>query len=314
MFDISELKDLLPEVRGRYQFNALLSMTTWFRVGGAAQVLFKPASLEDLQFFLKHRPRNFPLTIIGVGSNLLVRDGGIPGIVIRLGKHFNNIFVHDTEIDLGAGVLDRTAAMVAADHGITGLEFLCGIPGTIGGALRMNAGCYGTEIKDVIVHAYAIKPDGKLLKLLPDDLKFDYRHCGLPEDYIFVGARLKGVKGNSQEIHAKISTLLAERENTQPVKSRTGGSTFANPPGHSAWKLIDAAGCRGLTQGGAMVSEKHCNFLINTGTATAADLEELGEIVRKRVLETSGIELRWEIQRIGQPLDRQGAQKQNQVA
>lgn len=288
----------LPSVRGRYTEGAELSKLTWFRVGGPAEVLYKPADLEDLSFFLKHNSREIPILTIGVGSNLLVRDGGISGVVLRL-QGFNNIVVQGNEIEVGAGVLDRTLALVAQEEGLQNLEFLAGIPGTIGGALRMNAGCYGTEIKDILVSALAVDGQGKVHKLTPEDMGFSYRHCKIPQDWIFVGARFKAKSGDSQEIAARIENLLIEREDAQPVKSRTGGSTFANPEGYKAWELIDKAGCRGLKIGGAQVSEKHCNFLINTGDATAEDLEVLGEMVKARVLESSGIDLRWEIVRVG---------------
>jgi len=288
----------LPSVRGRYAEGTELSKLTWFRVGGPAEVLYKPIDVEDLSFFLKHKSKEVPALTIGVGSNLLVRDGGISGVVIRL-HGFNNIVVQGNEIEVGAGVLDRTLALVAQEEGLQNLEFLAGIPGTVGGALRMNAGCYGTEIKDILVSALAVDNQGKIHKLTPEDMGFSYRHCKIPEDWVFVGARFKAKSGNSQEIAARIEKLLAEREDAQPVKSRTGGSTFANPEGYKAWELIDKAGCRGLKVGGAQVSEKHCNFLINTGEATAEDLEVLGETVRAGVLESSGISLRWEIVRMG---------------
>jgi UDP-N-acetylmuramate dehydrogenase len=288
----------LPSVRGRYAEGTELSKLTWFRVGGPAEVLYKPIDVEDLSFFLKQKSKEVPALTIGVGSNLLVRDGGISGVVIRL-QGFNNIVVQGNEIEVGAGVLDRTLALVAQEEGLQNLEFLAGIPGTIGGALRMNAGCYGTEIKDILVSALAVDNQGKVHKLTPEDMGFSYRHSEIPEDWVFVGARFKAKSGNSQEIAARIEKLLAEREGAQPIKSRTGGSTFANPEGYKAWELIDKAGCRGLKIGGAQVSEKHCNFLINTGDATAEDLEALGETVRAGVLESSGISLRWEIVRIG---------------
>ena len=301
MTESSQLMTHLPKVRGRYSENVLLNKTTWFRVGGPAEVVFKPASVSDLSFFLKSKPQGIDFKVIGVGSNLLVRDGGVEGVTIRLGKGFNNIYIHqgDHTIDVGAGFLDRTVAMLSQKHGIGGLEFLCGIPGTIGGALRMNAGAYGTEIKDVLVHALAMKPNGEVVKLKPQDMNFSYRHCGIPEDWIFIGAKLKGHKEDPAIIEAKITELLSQRDDTQPVKSRTGGSTFANPNGNKAWELIDRAGCRGLKVGGAQMSEMHCNFMINTGDATADDLESLGEKVRENVKTQSGIDLRWEIQRIG---------------
>lgn len=301
----SDLMNRLPKILGRYSVNLPLKTTTWFRVGGPAEILYKPASVDDLSFFLKNKPANIQSCVIGVGSNLLVRDGGVEGVTIRLGRNFNNIYVSQEKstIDVGAAVLDRTLALIAAENGIEGLEFLCGIPGTIGGALRMNAGAYGTEMKDVLVQAIAMTPKGELVKLSPQEMRFSYRHCGVPEDWIFIGARLKGQRGDPDAINKKMNGLLQQRDFTQPVKSRTGGSTFANPDGQKAWELIDKAGCRGLKKGGAQVSEMHCNFLINTGEATAEDLETLGETIRTKVKETSGIDLRWEIQRIGSPLN-----------
>lgn len=293
------LKTLLPKVRGRYLFDVPLASTTWFRVGGSAQITYKPADVQDLCFFLQNRPSGLPLHVIGVGSNLLVGDGGVEGIVIRLGQGFTNISVNGTTMDVGAAVLDRNVATFSCEEGIAGFEFLCGIPGTIGGALRMNAGAYDSDVSDILVHTLVVDPQGQLHQMTPQELGFSYRHCDLPKDWIFIGARLKGRAGNTQEIQEKISGFLAERSRTQPVKSRTGGSTFVNPEGKKAWELIEKAGCRGLKRGGAMISEMHCNFMINTGNATASDLEELGEEVRQRVLATTGVELRWEIERIG---------------
>ncbi len=294
-----ELKILLPKVRGRYLFDVSLASTTWFRVGGPAQVIFKPADVQDLCFFLQNKPLSLPLHIIGVGSNLLVRDGGVEGVVVRLGQGFTNIYRNETTVDVGAAVLDRNVAAFSCEAGIAGFEFLCGIPGTIGGALRMNAGAYGSEIAQVLLHAIVVDPKGFLHRLTPQDLGLTYRYCALPKDWIFIGASFKGHVGKTQEIEKKISTFLAERERSQPVKSRTGGSTFANPEGGKAWELIDKAGCRGLKKGGAMMSELHCNFMINTGEALASDLESLGEEVRRRVLDVTGVNLQWEIERIG---------------
>lgn len=296
---IEKLKMRLPNVRGRYLFNVPLAPITWFRVGGLAQLTFKPADIQDLCLFLQNRPGDLPFHVMGVGSNLLVRDGGIEGVVVRLGQGFTNMYVNETTIDVGAGVLDRNVSSLSCEAGMSGLEFLCGIPGTIGGALRMNAGAYGSDISQILVYALAVDPKGKLHRLTPQDLGLSYRHCDLPKDWIFVGARLKGDVGRAQDIQDKISSFLAERERTQPVKMRTGGSTFANPEDTKAWELIEKAGCRGLKKGGAMMSELHCNFMINTGTATASDLEALGEEVRQRVLAATGIELKWEIERMG---------------
>jgi UDP-N-acetylmuramate dehydrogenase len=268
-------------------------------VGGDAEVLFRPEDTADLITFLTHRPKEFPILVIGVGSNLLVRDGGIPGIVIRLGKGFSQMVIKNETLIVGAGALDRTVALVAAEAGLGGLEFLSGIPGTIGGGLRMNAGAYGQEIKDVVAWAEAVDLEGQLHHLLPEDLAFSYRHCGVPKEWIFVRACLKAFPADRGEIQGRIQQIQEAREETQPVKARTGGSTFANPPGHKAWELIAQAGCRGMTLGGAQVSEKHCNFLLNVGGATAVDLEDLAETVRDKVLAQSGVPLQWEIQRVG---------------
>ena len=289
----------LPAVRGRYTENAPLGPVTWFRVGGPAEVMFRPVDAEDLAGFLAGKPDDVPVTVLGVGSNLLVRDGGVAGVVVRLGRGFAAIDVEGEGVIAGAGALDVNVALVARDAGIAGLEFLSGVPGTIGGALRMNAGAYGAEIKDVVVDARAVDGEGGVHDLDPQDLGFGYRSCSVPRDWIFVSARFRGRLGDRAAIARRTEEIRTAREQTQPVRSRTGGSTFANPPGGKAWELIDRAGCRGLTRGGAQVSEKHCNFLINTGNATAADLEALGEEVRRRVFETAGVGLEWEIQRIG---------------
>ncbi|HYB08756.1 MAG TPA: UDP-N-acetylmuramate dehydrogenase [Alphaproteobacteria bacterium] len=296
----------LPPVRGRLTENAPLDRITWFRVGGAAEVMFRPADREDLAAFLAAKPVDVPVTVIGVGSNLLVRDGGVPGVVIRLGREFAGIEVEGTRLRAGAGALDLNVALSAAEAGLAGLEFLSGIPGTIGGALRMNAGAYGREIKDALVEAEAIDLAGHLHRLPLSALGLSYRHCAAPEDWIFTGALLQAAPGDRSSIAKRMQEIQSAREDSQPIRSRTGGSTFANPDGadpagRKAWQLIDKAGCRGLRCGGAMVSEKHCNFLINVGGATAADLEALGEEVRLRVCETSGVKLRWEIRIVGVP-------------
>jgi UDP-N-acetylmuramate dehydrogenase len=294
----------LPAVRGRLSAQTGLADITWFRVGGPADVMFRPADRDDLIAFLKDKPADVPVTVLGVGSNTLVRDGGVNGVVIRLGRDFAGIEAKDgSELEAGAGALDVNVAQTAQMHGIAGLEFLRGIPGTVGGGLRMNAGAYGTEFKDVLVWAEAMDAQGNLHRLTPAEMKFGYRHCGVPEDWIFLSCRLKGRPGEKTDIQARMDEIQAAREGSQPIRSRTGGSTFANPEGHKAWQLIDAAGCRGLVVGDAQVSEQHCNFLINRGSATAADLETLGETVRRRVKETSGIDLRWEIKRIGRQKD-----------
>ncbi len=293
------LIERLPRVRGRYTENASLAAITWFRVGGPAEVMFRPADADDLAVFLAARPGDVPVTVLGVGSNVLVRDGGIPGVVVRLGRAFAGIAFEDDEIEAGAAALDGTVARVACEAGIGGLEFLSGVPGTIGGALRMNAGAFGAEMKDVVVEAAALDGEGGRHVLSPGELGFAYRHSSVPDDWIFVGARLRGRPDAPEAILLRIDAIRASRDEAQPTRARTGGSTFTNPPGRRAWELIDAAGCRGLRLGGAEVSEKHCNFLINTGTASAADLEALGEEVRRRVLEKTGERLQWEIRRLG---------------
>ncbi len=294
------LIERLPPVRGRLTEDAPLAPVTWFRVGGAAEILFRPADIEDLAAFLAAKPADVPVTVIGVASNLLVRDGGVKGVVIRLGRGFVEIRTEGSEVEAGAGALDLNVALTAQQAGIAGLEFMSGIPGTVGGGLRMNAGAYGREFKDVLVSAVALDGKGARHALAPAALGLGYRHCGLPEDWIFVAARFAGEAGDPAAIGRRMAEIQAAREASQPIRARTGGSTFANPPGEKAWELIDRAGCRGLRIGGAAVSEKHANFLINTGDATAADLESLGEEVRRRVHETTGIMLRWEIRRIGE--------------
>ncbi len=295
------LLDRLPRVRGRYAANAPLAGVTWFRVGGPAEVMFRPADADDLAAFLAGKPADVPVTVIGVASNLLVRDGGVPGVVVRLGRGFVDISASGETVHAGAGALDLNVALVARDAGVAGLEFLSGIPGTIGGALRMNGGAYGGEMKDVTVSAEALDAQGGLHRLSVKELGFSYRHCAVPEDWIFIAAELRGRAGDRAAIQARMDEIAAAREESQPVRTRTGGSTFANPAGHKAWELIDKVGGRGLRRGGAQVSEKHCNFLINTGDATAADIEGLGEELRRRVRETFGITLEWEIRRIGVP-------------
>ena len=293
--------DALPPVRGSYTHGAPLKDLVWFRAGGPAEVLFRPADADDLAAFLAARPRGMNVIVIGVGSNLLVRDGGIPGVVIRLPAAFGKVSVQGTRLSAGAAALDSAVARAAAEGGLAGLEFLRGLPGTVGGALKMNAGCYGREIKDVFVAATAIDAEGGKHVLDAAGMGFVYRKSSVPDDFIFVEAVFEGVKGDPAAIRARMEALLAERESAQPVNSRTGGSTFKNPPGRNAWQLIEEAGCRGLTHGGAQVSEKHCNFLINTGEATAADIEALGEEVRARVTAKFGVDLEWEINRVGVP-------------
>ena len=292
--------DMLPPVRGSLVRGAPIKDLVWFRAGGPAEVLFRPADAEDLAAFLAARPQDLRVSVIGVGSNLLVRDGGIPGVVVRLSSAFGKIETDGTRVRAGAAALDGAVARAAADAGIAGLEFLRGVPGTIGGALKMNAGCYGKELKDVFVEATAIDGEGNKVRLSSGDMGFEYRKAkGASDDLIFIEAVLEGARDEPAAIRARMEELSANREASQPIKSKTGGSTFKNPPGHKAWQLIDEAGCRGLKIGAAQVSEKHTNFLINTGEATAAELEALGEEVRKRVKEKSGITLEWEIKRVG---------------
>ncbi|TCT06705.1 UDP-N-acetylmuramate dehydrogenase [Aquabacter spiritensis] len=298
---VPALSAALPELRGRLVANAPLAPLTWFRVGGPAQVLFEPADEADLAYALTHLPADLAVTVIGLGSNLIVRDGGLPGLVVRLGKGFGTITVEGLDVQAGAGAADVKVARAAAEAGIGGLAFLRGIPGAIGGALRMNGGAYGGEVKDVLVSCRAVTRNGSVRVLSAAEMGFTYRHCAAPDDLIFTAARFRGAPGVPAEIAAEMARITASREATQPVKSRTGGSTFKNPEGGKAWQLVDAAGCRGLTLGRAQVSDLHTNFLINLGGATAAEIEALGEEVRRRVRETSGIALEWEIKRIGIP-------------
>ena len=294
----------LPQVRGRLMPNAPLADLTWFKTGGPAEILFMPADETDLADFLKKTSRDIPVTVIGVGSNLLVRDGGVPGVVIRLGKGFNEIVLAGpNQIRAGTAALDMRVAQFALEHSIDSLTFLIGIPGTIGGALRMNGGAHGGETTDVLLEARAVDRQGNVKVLQHADMKFTYRHSAAPGDLIFTSALLQGKPGDAAAIKAKMDSHVEHRINAQPIKSRTGGSTFKNPPGEKSWALIDKAGLRGFAIGPAKVSEMHCNFLINEGGATAAQIEELGETVRARVKENSGIELEWEIRRIGLGVD-----------
>lgn len=296
--------DHLPTVRGRYSKDVSLANITWFRVGGRADVMFRPADPADLADFLAKKPRDVPITVLGVGSNVLIRDGGIRGVVVRLGRGFVGIDISGDRARAGAGALDVNIAETCAAAGIEGLEFLCGVPGTLGGALRMNAGAYGREIVDVVVTATAVDGRGAVHELSPAQLDLGYRRSGVPADWIFVEAVLQGRTSDATTIAERMAAIRAAREASQPIRTRTGGSTFANPAGpgdgEKAWRLIERAGCRGLRIGGAALSEKHCNFLINTGDATAAEIERLGEEVRRRVVATTGIDLRWEIQRLGE--------------
>jgi len=291
----------LPPLRGRVQQDAPLAATTWFRVGGPAEWLVRPADVDDLLLLLRDKPRDMPLITIGAASNLLVRDGGVRGIVLKLARGFSEIVVEADGIVAGAAALDATVAEHAAEAGLDGLAFLSGIPGSIGGAVAMNAGAYGAEVKDVLDWAEVATPAG-LLRLSAGELGFAYRRAALPEGGVVVRARFHAQPGDKDAIAEQMRAIRAAREETQPVRARTGGSTFKNPAGRKAWALIDAAGCRGLKRGGAQVSDKHCNFLLNLGEATAAELEGLGEEVREKVRDMSGITLDWEIKRIGEAL------------
>jgi UDP-N-acetylmuramate dehydrogenase len=294
------LKAEMPDLRGRLLANQPLADLTWFRVGGPAQLLYMPEDEPDLAYFLARLAADVPITVIGLGSNLIVRDGGIPGAVIRLGRGFSNVTVEEgARIRAGAAVPDVKVARAAQEAAIAGLSFYRGIPGAIGGALRMNGGAYGGETKDVLIEARGVDRCGHVQVFSNADMHYTYRHCGIADDVIFTEALFQGMPGDAAVIAAEMDKITESREATQPIKSRTGGSTFKNPPGRKAWQLIDAAGCRGLAVGAAQVSELHCNFLVNRGGATAADIEGLGETVRRRVRDTSGVELEWEIKRIG---------------
>jgi UDP-N-acetylmuramate dehydrogenase len=295
-----ELKAAMPQLRGRLLANQSLAELTWFRVGGPAQVLFTPADADDLAYFLSSLPRELPVYVVGVGSNLIVRDGGMPGVVIRLSpRGFGETSVEGDVVSAGTAALDKRVAEIAAAANLSGLEFFFGIPGTLGGALRMNAGANGSETRDVLIEASGVDRDGKKHTFTNAEMKFAYRQCGVEASMVFTSARFRGMTAAPEAIRARMNEVQNHRETAQPIREKTGGSTFKNPPGQSAWKLIDAAGCRGLRVGGAQVSEMHCNFLINTGTATGHDIETLGETVRARVQANSGIELHWEIKRIG---------------
>jgi UDP-N-acetylmuramate dehydrogenase len=296
-----DITALMPDLRGKLSANEPLAPYTWFRVGGPAQLLFMPADEADLAYFLARLPKHIPLTVIGLGSNLIVRDGGVEGVVIRLSaKGFGEIAVEENcRLRVGAAIPDVKAARAAAEAGVDGLAFYRGIPGAIGGALRMNAGAHGGETKDRLIEARGVDREGNIRIFSNADMGYSYRHCSAPDDVIFTQALFQGRPGDPEAILAEMDRITQAREASQPIKEKTGGSTFKNPEGHKAWQLIDAAGCRGLIVGDAQVSEMHCNFLINRGRATAADIENLGETVRARVLETSGVDLHWEIKRIG---------------
>jgi UDP-N-acetylmuramate dehydrogenase len=299
--DISaDLKSAMPDLRGRLLANESLAPLTWFRVGGPAQILFTPADEDDLAYFLMRLPQEIPVYAVGVGSNLIVRDGGMPGVVVRLSpRGFGETKAEGDTIRTGTAALDKRVAEAAAAANIGGLEFYFGIPGSIGGALRMNAGANGGETKDVLVEARGVTRAGEKVAFSNADMKFVYRNSGVDTSVIFTSALYRGRVTDPETIRARMAEVQNHRETAQPIREKTGGSTFKNPPGHSAWKLIDAAGMRGFRVGGAQVSEMHCNFLINTGEATGHDIETLGETVRARVMENSGIDLHWEIKRIG---------------
>jgi UDP-N-acetylmuramate dehydrogenase len=294
------LIERLPPVRGRLTAAAPLAGITWFGVGGPAEIMFRPLDEADLADFLAALPSDVPVTVIGVGSNLLVRDGGIAGVVLRLGRGFATIAPDGMRIGVGAAALDVNVATLAAEAGIGGCEFLTGVPGTIGGALRMNAGAYGGDMAQITAGARALDRRGQAHDLTPAELGFSYRKAAVPDDWIFTAATLEGRAGDPAAIKRRLAEIRAEREASQPLRTKTGGSTFKNPPGAKAWELIDQVGCRGLTRGGAKVSELHCNFLVNSGGATAADIEDLGEEVRRRVFDRTGITLEWEIRRVGE--------------
>ena len=298
---IGALTDTLPPLRGRVQADAPLSDKTWFRVGGPAEALVRPADVSDLADFLRELPHTVPTRVLGACSNLIIRDGGLPGVTFRLARGFSGIKVENDGVVAGAAALDVTIAEHAAAAGLAGLEFLSGIPGSLGGAIAMNAGAYGGDVSQCLDWAEIVLRSGEIIRLTAGDVRFSYRHARIPVGAVITRARLTALPGAPATIAARMAEISTNRERTQPIRARTGGSTFRNPPALKAWELIDGAGCRGLVRGGAVVSEKHCNFLINQGTATAADLEGLGEEVRRRVLAASGVTLEWEIHRIGVP-------------
>lgn len=299
---MSDWRDALPPVRGRLLRDEPLGPFTWFRVGGPAELLFLPADADDLAAFLKGLPAEVPVTVLGVGSNVIVRDGGVPGAVVRLaGRAFGEVRVEGETITAGSAALDAAVARAAAKAGLAGLEFYAGIPGSVGGALTMNAGCYGSETKDILVSAWGYDRTGTRRELAVADFGYTYRHSEAPEEIIWVEAAYRGRPDDPAAVQARIDEITTRREQSQPIREKTGGSTFKNPPGHSSWKLVDEAGWRGKLFGGAKFSELHSNFMINTGTATAADLEGLGDAVRADVKAKTGIDLHWEIKRIGRP-------------
>lgn len=292
----------LEGIRGKLTCKAPLAPYTWFKTGGPADWLFEPADMDDLKAFLERLGGEIPVMALGLGSNMIVRDGGVPGVVLRLGKAFAGVeHTGENELTCGGGASGILVASTARDLGIAGLEFLRGIPGTVGGFVRMNGGAYGREVADVLLSCAVILHDGSLITLNAEELEYSYRHSALPEGAIVVSARFRGHPGDPKDIGVEMDRIAAAREASQPLRTKTGGSTFKNPEGHKAWQLVDEAGCRGLQLGGAQVSEKHTNFLINTGTATSADIEGLGELVRDKVYAQSGVSLEWEIQRVGRP-------------
>lgn len=296
------MADTLPKVRGKLTPNAPLAKLVWFKTGGNADWLFEPADIDDLRDFLSALDRAMPVMALGLGSNMIVRDGGVEGVVVRLGKAFSGVKVlDDHQLECGGGASGILVSSTARDAGIAGLEFLRGIPGTVGGFVRMNGGAYGREVADILIDCEVMFPCGKLSRVPVEELAYSYRHSELASGSIVVSARFQGTPGDPAAIGAEMERIAKAREESQPLRTKTGGSTFKNPDGHKAWELVDAAGCRGLTMGGAQVSEKHTNFLINTGDATSGDIEALGEEVRRRVRENSGVELQWEIQRVGRP-------------
>lgn len=301
-----DFRDALPRVRGRIAFDAPLARFTWFGVGGPADVLFRPLDAEDLGAFMAALPDDVPVWPLGVGSNVIIRDGGVRGVVVLLRSGFTDVEADDDLVVAGAGALAANVARRGADAGLGGLEFMSGVPGSVGGAVRMNAGAYGGEVTDVLVSAEVVTRDGEVVRLNVDDLGFAYRHSALAVDDIVIRAAFRGVEDDPALVRQRLLDVQARREESQPLRSRTGGSTFRNPPGGKAWELIDAAGCRGKTIGGAKVSEKHCNFLIAEEGCTAADIEALGTAVRAAVKQTSGVDLHWEIKRVGQPLTEGG--------
>lgn len=300
---ITDFLDGLPHLRGRLATDANLARLSWFRTGGNADILFEPADEDDLVQVLRKTPSSMPITVIGVGSNLLVRDGGVRGMVIRLGRGFSEISARGNLVVAGGGAMDIHVAKFAANEHLAGLEFLSGIPGTIGGAVKMNAGAYGREVKDCLKHAHAVDRFGHIEELAPEDFKFSYRRSALEDGHIVLKAAFHAKPGDEAVIRATMRDIADARADSQPLGTRTGGSTFKNPQGHHAWELVDEAGCRGMSIGDAQISEKHCNFMINHGSATAADIENLGEQVREMVLQKIGVPLEWEIKCIGEKLE-----------